>query len=98
MEIIQAMSPAQGPIHPLNGQGVLAVLPHGFIHYGTLIDDGFHPHLVDASNLRYWSKRAGGLPAFAADGPVQDDLIDKIGTVYLVSVLFFYPLGEWYAK
>ena len=95
MEIIQAMSPAQGPIHPLNGQGVLAVMPHGFIHFGLLHDEFGYLRLTEASNLRYWSKRDGGLPEFAKNGPKSDDKIDKIGEAVLESPLFFFPLGSW---
>lgn len=81
--------------HPLRGKRVLAVIPHGFIHFGTLdIEDGVML-LRDASNLRYWEKRDGGLPEFTMNGPKNGDKIDKIGTVYLGNILFFYPLGDW---
>jgi len=81
--------------HPLDGNRVLAVLPNGFIHFGTLHDMGDRYSLTDASNLRYWNKRDGGLPGFAKNGPIEGDRIDKIGTVYIETVLFFYPLGDW---
>ena len=81
--------------HPLNGQRVVAVLPHGFVHFGTLHDNGGHYTLTNASNLRYWKMRGGGLPEFANKGPVSEDKIDNIGTLYFDSVLFFYPTGEW---
>lgn len=81
--------------HPLDGQKVVAVLPHGFIHYGVLHDSGGRFALSEASNLRYWVKRDGGLPEFAAFGPKEDDRIDKIGVVHFDSALFFYPCGCW---
>lgn len=82
-------------IHPMNGKGVVAVLPNGFIHYGTLHDDPCGRSLSDASNLRSWKQREGGLPQFAKDGPVDGDQIDPIGTFYIETVLFFYPMGDW---
>ncbi|MEW8048974.1 MAG: hypothetical protein AB2792_20000 [Candidatus Thiodiazotropha sp.] len=81
--------------HPLHGKRVVAVLPHGFIHFGTLKDRGGRYVLEDASNLRYWKQRDGGLPEFAAQGPKSDDRIDKIGDAHLETVLFFYPTGSW---
>ncbi|MCF1458333.1 MAG: hypothetical protein LPH21_12485 [Shewanella sp.] len=81
--------------HPLHGETVVAVLPHGFIHFGRLKDIGGRYMLEDASNLRHWKMRGAGLPEFALKGPIEGDLIDKIGDVYMESVLFFYPAGEW---
>ena len=83
--------------HPLNGKRVVAVLPHGFIHFGILHDNGGHYTLTEASNLRYWKTRSGGLPEFAAKGPITDDRIDEIGTVHFDTALFFYQTGDWYA-
>jgi len=82
-------------VHPLDGKGVIAILPSGFIHFGILRDLGGSYELRNASNLRYWKQRAGGLPEFAKTGPLSGDKIDKIGTVYVDSVLFFYPTGKW---
>lgn len=83
--------------HPLDGKKVIAVLPHGFIHFGDLEDLGNSFVLRNASNLRYWEKRDGGLPEFAKDGPKSNDRIDKIGNdgVYFSSALFFYLIGDW---
>ncbi|MCG7931925.1 MAG: hypothetical protein N0E44_17980 [Candidatus Thiodiazotropha lotti] len=81
--------------HPLHGKKAVAVLPHGFIHFGTLKDQGGRYMLEDASNLRYWKQRDSGLPEFALKGPVESDKIDKIGNVHLETVLFFYPIGDW---
>lgn len=81
--------------HPLLGRKVVAVLPHGFIHFGELYATQTGYKLTDASNLRYWSKRDGGLPEFAKKGPIADDRVDKIGVVYFDSALFFYPCGNW---
>jgi len=81
--------------HPYHGRRVLAIMPHGFIHFGLLWQQGGYLFLKDASNLRYWSKREGGLPEFAKNGPVGDDRIDSIGEVVLETPMFFYPLGDW---
>lgn len=81
--------------HPYHGRRVLAVMPHGFIHFGLLHHESGGFRLTDASNLRYWTKRDGGLPEFASKGPKSNDRIDKIGEVALESPLFFYPLGDW---
>ena len=81
--------------HPLNGQRVIAVLPNGFVHFGTLNQQCHGYTLTDASNIRYWEKRDGGLPAFAQTGPKDGDKIDIIGSVHIETVLFFYPCGEW---
>lgn len=97
-EIMQALTPTGRPIrslHPYHGKRVLAVLPNGFIHFGLLHDDGERYRLTEAKNLRYWMKRSGGLPEFAADGPNIEDRIDTIGEVIFDSSLFFYQLGEW---
>ncbi len=83
--------------HPYHNRRVLAVMPHGFIHFGLLHDEGGRLRLTDASNLRYWSKRDGGLPEFAKAGPNPDDKIDEIGEVILELPMFFYPLGDWSA-
>ena len=79
--------------HPLDGKKVVAVLPNGFIHFGILKDTGYRYELSEASNLRYWKQRDNGLPQFAKDGPISDDRIDKIGTVHIETVLFFYECG-----
>ena len=81
--------------HPLIGKKVVAVLPNGFIHFGTLQEESGTYSLNEASNLRYWKQRDGGLPEFAKIGPKNDDRIDVIGTVYFDSALFFYPIGDW---
>ena len=86
---------AQPSDHPLEGKRVVAVLPHGFIHFGKLESVSGRLTLTDAHNLRYWAKRDGGLPEFAAKGPSDEDRIDLIGTTYLEHVLFFYPCGDW---
>ena len=94
--LVGRAAPPHGlPDHPLIGRRVLAVLPHGFIHFGTLNRESGVLKLTDAKNLRYWVKRDGGLPEFARSGTKGDDRIDPIGTVYLENVLFFYPLGDW---
>ncbi|MBA1446510.1 MAG: hypothetical protein M3H12_20010 [Chromatiales bacterium] len=82
--------------HPFEGKRVVAVLPHGFIYYGTLTyyDDGRFT-LTNAMNLRYWSARDRGLPEFAKKGPIQGDRIDFIGTIHIEQGLVFYPTGDW---
>lgn len=94
-ELAQAFGGNNRTQHPYHGKRVLAVLPHGFIHFGHLHDEGGRYRLTDASNLRYWSKRDGGLPEFAASGPKSDDRIDVIGEVAFDNPLFFFPLGDW---
>ena len=84
-----------GNRHPYYNRRVLAIMPHGFIHFGLLRQQGDYLILKDASNLRYWSKRDGGLPEFAQKGPGSEDKIDKIGEVVLETPMFFYLLGDW---
>jgi hypothetical protein len=81
--------------HPLNGKKVIAVLPNGFIHIGTLEDDDGRYTLTEASNLRYWKERDGGLPELAIDGPKSGDRIDEVGNIYIETALFFYQAGNW---
>lgn len=81
--------------HPLDGKKVVAVLPNGFIHFGVLESNGSNYMLASASNLRYWKQRENGLPEFALSGPIEGDRIDKIGTVYFDSAVFFLPCGGW---
>lgn len=81
--------------HPLDGQMVVAVIPNGFIHIGKLQSSGGRYILTDASNLRYWEKRDGGLPELALSGQKAGDRVDIIGTVYIDTVLFFYSAGGW---
>ena len=81
--------------HPLDGEMVVAVIPNGFVHIGKLQSSGERYILTDASNLRYWEKRDGGLPELAISGQKSGDRVDKIGTVYIDTVLFFYPAGGW---
>ena len=82
--------------HPLTGRRVLAILPHGFIYYGTLKQDGEWLTLTGASNLRYWKSRSGGLPEFAANGPIDDDLIDPCADLTFQGHVALLPLGEWH--
>ena len=81
--------------HIFHGQRVVVALPHGFIFFGTLHDTEGRLSLINASNIRYWSKRDGGLPEFARLGPKPDDKIDAAGTVAIHSPLFVYQTGDW---
>lgn len=81
--------------HPLSGRRVLAILAHGFVYFGTLRQDDGCLRLGDAANLRYWKSRDGGLPEFAAKGPVSDDRIDQCADVFFNSYVALMPLGEW---
>ena len=82
-------------LHPLHEKKVVAVLPNGFIHFGTLHDLGDRYRLSAASNLRYWAKRSNGLPEFAKNGPEDEDRIDKAGDIYFDDAVFFYKAGAW---
>jgi len=82
--------------HIFHGQRVVVALPHGFIFFGTLHDASGGLSLIEASNLRYWSKRDGGLPEFAMKGPRPNDKIDKVGTVAIHTPIFMYQTGEWH--
>ena len=93
-ELLAITSPPQQP-HPLIGQKVVAVLPSGFVHVGTLHEDGGQYVLTDAFNLRYWAKRDGGLPQLAQEGLIAEDKTDHIQSVYFDAAVFFYPCGEW---
>ena len=79
--------------HPLDGTKVVAVVPYGFVFFGFLHTTPTGYVLTDASNVRRWDKKDGGLPEFAAKGPTSKDTIDEVGDVYLEEVLFFYPAG-----
>jgi hypothetical protein len=85
--------------HPLVGKRVTAILPHGFIYFGTLYQHGKTLSLSDASNLRYWKQRNGGLPEFIKNGPIDDDRIDKVesGVVCIGDHIAIIPCGDWNA-
>lgn len=85
-------------LHPAIGKNVLAILPSGFIYFGILTQYSSGDYgLENASNLRYWKTRNGGLPEFAEKGPVSDDKIDKVsGTVFFEGYVAILPLGDWY--
>ena len=93
--IFSAEATSQNNSHPLLGRKVIAVLPHGFVHFGTLCYEGSSYVLKNASNIRYWQKRGGGLPELARSGLLPADRIDDIGDVYFDAALFFYPCGDW---
>ncbi len=87
MEIFKGEKSAER--HPLCGKRVLAVSTHGFVHVGLLGQEGTHLYLTDAKNIRYWSKRDGGLPELAEKGFLEDDRIDKCHEpVWLSSLVF----------
>jgi len=80
--------------HPFNGRKVVAVLPNGFIFIGTVNCNSGFLMLSDASNLRYWEKREGGLPELAINGKKDGDKIDKVtGEVPISGYLFMYLAG-----
>ena len=86
----------QSKKHPLIGQKVVAILPHGFIYFGKLSQESGIYKLTDASNLRYWKTRSGGLPEFAKDGPIDDDKIDAVsGCVCFDVHIAIIPCGDW---
>ncbi len=83
-------------LHPFESKRVVVVMPHGFIHFGTYESIGAtRIKLTNASNLRFWTSRSGGLPEFAKFGPKRGDHIDEIGTVIIESVIFIYETGNW---
>ena len=82
-------------LHPLHGKAVIAVLPHGFVHFGTLHSEGGRYRLSNASNLRFWKERKGGLPEFARSGPIESDKIDEAGDIFFDGAVFFYRAGTW---
>jgi len=84
--------------HPLLGKKVVAILPHGFIFFGKLDQDGGFFRLTDASNLRYWKTRDGGLPEFAKSGVIDGDKIDKLDDcVCFDAHISIIPCGDWNA-
>ena len=92
-EIQSLLGNPSAKAHPFTGERVIAILPHGFIFYGILGPDML---LAEASNIRYYTKRDGGLPEFAAKGPVSDDRIDKLpGMIDVSKAICFYQTGEW---
>ena len=94
---IQAMVGGQQvKTHPLNGKAVVAILPNGFIYFGVLDCSGGYYSLTKASNIRYWSKRDGGLPELIRDGLKSDDRIDKCsGPVVFESFVSMLECGGW---
>lgn len=75
--------------HPLNDKKVMVVSTNGFIHVGTLKEIDGYRFLIEAVNIRYWSKRSGGLPEVAKNGFVGEDRIDKCHKpIWLESVVF----------
>ena len=90
-EIIEAIAPAAATApqqHPLIGRKVIVISTNGFVYAGILEQYGNLLCLREASNIRYWSKRDGGLPELAQNGFCDQDKIDKInGLVVLHSVV-----------
>ncbi len=96
-EIIEAITPAAvaPQQHPLIGRKVIVISTNGFVHAGILEQRSNLLCLRDASNIRYWSKRQGGLPELAKNGFCEEDKIDKIdGLVALHSVVAIMENGH----
>ena len=92
-ELIDAVKPTVNhpdtAKHPLCGKPVLVASAHGFVHTGILDQEGPYLFLRQAANVRFWSKREGGLPELARDGYLEDDKIDPCDSdVYLSSIVF----------
>jgi hypothetical protein len=82
---------------PLEGQKVVFIAPYGFVYVGILhclMDGSFC--LSEADNVRYWAKRAGGLPQLAREGYLEEDEIDPVGEVYLGGYVALYGCGKWH--
>ena len=91
-ELISGSTDVTAIAHPLDGKKVIAVLPYGFIFLGKMHDLGGRFRLTEASNIRFWVKRNGGLPELAEKGPINGDRIDPCGDVFFDNALFFYPI------
>ena len=86
----------QQKAHPLLGQRVLVILPHGFVYFGNLNQRYGELELLDACNVRYWEKREGGLPEFADSGPSENDKIDRVHTSVIIGqYVAMIECGDW---
>ena len=82
--------------HPLIGKKVLVVIQHGFIFFGTLTSTNGYLTLSDASNIRYWQTRTGGLQELIEKGTVKDDKIDKCSSSPVINEhLFIQEIVRW---
>ena len=79
----------------LAGSKVLAIVPNGFVFIGDLSLTKSGGYILNnASNIRSWKARVGGLPELAKNGYIDGDKIDDVGEVFLEQVLAFYRCGE----
>lgn len=93
-ELVAAFAGKQNR-HPMVGKKVVAVSAHGFVHIGTLDEVNGYLLLRSAKNVRFWSKRGGGLPELARDGIIDTDKVDECtGPVYLNSLVLLMEYGR----
>ena len=82
---------------------IVLVLRNGFIFVGATERKGWIGYLR-GYQVRFFSKRDGGLPQFASGGPVSEDKLDKIEGVMEfpwsnANVIWSVPCGQnWKTK